>query len=49
MQHTAGPVHVHLLSLTTYLQVEALREAFEEKLGQLESQLAGHEGPFLLG
>ena len=31
------------------MQVDELRAAFEEKLGELETQLAGHEGPFLLG
>ncbi|CAK0782457.1 hypothetical protein CVIRNUC_005697 [Coccomyxa viridis] len=30
-------------------QIDELREAFEEKLSQMESQLEGHEGPFLLG
>ena len=32
-----------------HLQIDELREAFEEKLSQMESQLEGHEGPFLLG
>ena len=36
-------------ALTVHLQIEELREAFEEKLSHMESQLAGHEGPFLLG
>ena len=38
----------HWASMTN-LQIEELREAFEEKLSQMESQLEGHEGPFLLG
>ena len=36
-------------SSTSHLQIDELREAFEEKLSQMESQLEGHEGPFLLG
>ena len=31
------------------LQVDDLRAAFEEKLASMEEELAGHEGPFLLG
>jgi len=31
------------------LQVDELQAAFEGKLSALETQLGGHEGPFLLG
>lgn len=31
------------------VQVDELQAAFEEKLSAIETQLAGHEGPFLLG
>ena len=36
-------------ALMGHLQIDELREAFEEELSQMESQLEGHEGPFLLG
>ena len=31
------------------MQVDELGAAFEEKLSELEAQLAKHDGPFLLG
>ena len=31
------------------MQVDELREAFEEKLAKFETELGRHEGPFLLG